>query len=193
METLQEWFLGLNTNLQVYWTLAIVSSLIFVVQLVMTFIGIDADTDVDIDTDVDGGTTDFGGLSLFSVRGVINFFLGMGWGGIALWGHVTNMPLLYVLSALIGLALAIVCLWLMRKMKRLESNGAYRLEDTVGKTCKVYLRIPGQRNGVGKIQISINGSIHEIGAMTVDDDIPTGSVVKVLSLVDSATVLVEKV
>lgn len=189
MENLQNWFLALDTNLQVYWTAAVISGVIFLVQLILTLVGIDSDIDTDVD--FDGDTTDFGGLSLFSIRSIVNFFLGFGWTGVGLWGHVENVYLLYVLSVIAGLLLAVVCLFVMRKLKRLEKNGAYRLQDAIGKTCSVYLRVPANRSGKGKIQISLGGSIHEINAVTDGEQISTGNTVEVLSVVDSSTVLVK--
>lgn len=192
MENIQNWFTGLDANLQVYYVCAIISSIIFLVQMTMTLIGVDSDVDMDVNVDFDGDTTDFGGLSLFSVRGIVNFFLGFGWAGVSLWGHVANIWVLYAVSIGVGLLLAYSCLFLIRKLKKLESNGAYKISDAVGKTCNVYLRIPAERKGIGKVQVSVGGSIHEIGAVTDGEELPTNCIVKIVEVVDSNTVLVSK-
>ena len=89
METITTWFNGLEPTMRVYWGIAIFTSTIFIIQMVMTFIGIgdvDAgDADFDLGSDASDGTLDAGGtLQLFSVRNIVNFLLGIGWGGVCL-------------------------------------------------------------------------------------------------------------
>ena len=76
-----------------------------------------------------------------------------------------------------------------KKLSKLEANGAYKIADSVGKTAEVYLRIPERGKGKGKIQISINGSIHELDALSKGEEIPTGAKVKV-EAVEGSTVIV---
>ena len=56
-----EWYNVLPPTLQVYWVIALITSLVFIIQMVLTFIGIgDADSDVDFGGDADlGGDADF--------------------------------------------------------------------------------------------------------------------------------------
>lgn len=192
MQQIQEWYLSLDGVQQAFWSFAIISSLIFCVQMIMTLIGIDHDLDVDASADVSGDTTDFGGLSLFSIRSVVNFFVGFGWAGVCLADAIPNTLLLVLVSMLVGVAFGSLWFFIRRNMMRLESNGAYKVADCVGKVCTVYLRIPARNEGMGKVQVSINGSIHEIAAATEGNEISTGMKVKVLSLLDDETLLVEK-
>ena len=76
---------------------------------------------------------------------------------------------------------------------KLERNGAYHIDDSVGKVVDVYLTIPAQRSGNGKVQISFNGSVQEIIALT-DDDTPirSGAKVRVLEVIDGSSVLVTR-
>lgn len=47
----------------------------------------------------------------------------------------------------------------------------------------MYLAIPENKSGKGKVQISVNGSFHELDAMTSSTEkIPSGAVVKVIAL-----------
>ena len=68
------------------------------------------------------------------------------------------------------------------KMKKLEHNGAYKIADCVGKSCDVYLRIPAAGEGRGKVQISLNGSIHEFDAVSTGEALATGKRVKVVAV-----------
>lgn len=194
MEDLVQWFDALSGIEKTFWICAIVSSIIFVIQFVMTFIGIDAaDTDFDFSGDA-GDTMDFGGaLSLFSVRNIVNFVLGFGWGGICLHNYIHNNLLLVVGAVLVGLLFVSLFIILIRQLMKFEANGAIDMNDCVGKACDVYLRIPAARSGKGKVQISINGTVQEFEAMTDDDTmIATGNRVKVLEYLGGSTLLVTK-
>ena len=73
---MQEWYLALDPTMQVFWGCAIISSAVFAVQAILTLIGMDAHDAMDLDI-ADGDTMDVGGgLSLFSIRSLVNFFVG---------------------------------------------------------------------------------------------------------------------
>lgn len=180
--------------MQVFWTIALITSVVFVIQTLLTFIGI-GDTDVDFAGDVDvpdGGTLDVGGaVQLFSVRNFINFMLGLGWGGVCLSSVIPNPLLLTLVAILVGVAFVLVFVFMYRQMSRLEKNGAFSVADCVGKTVDVYLVIPARRGGVGKVQVSFSGSVQEIAAMTDEaEPIRSGAKVRVVEVIDGASVLV---
>ncbi len=185
-----DWFTELTLVMQIFWGCAIVGSAIFVVQVVLMLIGIDSDVaDMDFDT---GDTLDLGGgMSLLSIKSLINFIVGFGWGGVCLSGSIDNKLLLVLVALLIGILFAWMYLWLFKKMRGLESNGAFNITNCEGKVADVYLRIPANRNGQGKIQISVNGSVHELDAITDGDELPTGRKVTVVEVIDKSLVRVK--
>ena len=199
-----EWYNALPSTLQVYWVIALITSLIFLIQMVLTFIGIgDADTDVDFGGDADlggdagfsdGDTLDTGGaMQLFTIRNFINFLLGLGWSGVCLYSVIPNTIVLSLVSILVGLLFVYIFLIRYKQLRKLERNGAYHIDDCVGQTVDVYLTIPSNRSGMGKVQISFSGSVQELSALT-DSDTPlrSGSKVRVTEVIDGTTVLVEK-
>ena len=199
-----EWYNALPSTLQVYWVIALVTSLVFLVQMVLTFIGIgDADTDMDFGGDADlggdagfsdGDTLDTGGaMQLFTIRNFINFLLGLGWSGVCLYSVIPNTIVLSLVSILVGVLFVYIFLIIYRQLRKLERNGAYHIDDCVGQTVDVYLTIPANRSGMGKVQISFSGSVQELAALT-DSDSPlrSGSKVRVTEVIDGTTVLVEK-
>lgn len=195
MESLVNWYNSLDSSMQVFWGIAIVSSFIFTIQFILSFIGMDSEADVDFDvpdTDFDGDTMSAGGgLSLFSIRSLVNFFVGYGWAGVCLSGSVSNQLLLHILCIAFGMLLGSLWFIIRRQMGKLEHNAAFNVSQTVGKTCSVYLRIPASRQGKGKIQVSVGGAIHEIDALTDSEtEIPTGATVQVIEQINSQTVLV---
>ncbi len=216
--SLATWFSSLDTTMQLFWACALAASVVFIIQNVLMLMGIggmdsdvdaDVSTDFDVHTDVNGdglgdtdissghtgheGTLGYAGIfSLFTLRNFINFFLGFGWGGISLASSVENKGLLVFFSFLIGVLFVVVFALMLRAMLHLERNGSFQIKDCVGETANVYLRIPGEHKAAGKIQISINGSVHELNAFTDGDFLPTGTRVRVVSVIDSGSLLVEK-
>lgn len=199
-----EWYNALPAPLQVYWVIALITSLVFLIQMVLTFIGIgDADSDMDFGSDADfGGDADFsdgdtldtgGAMQLFTIRSLINFLLGLGWGGVCLYSVIPNTIVLSLVAILVGLLFVYIFLIIYKQLRKLERNGAYHIDDCVGKTVDVYLTVPAARSGKGKVQISFSGSVQELAALT-DSEAPlrSGSKVRVLEVIDSTTVLVEK-
>ena len=219
---LSNWFSSLDTTMQVFWACAIAASVVFVIQNLLMLMGIgdmDSDVDADVSTgfdvhsdfdttgaDVDMADTDIstghsghegtlgsaGIFSLFTLRNFINFFLGFGWGGISLAPVIHSKGLLVLASLVCGLIFVAVFVLMFRMVMRLERNGAFRITDCVGQTASVYLRIPAAHTAAGKVQISINGSVHELNAFTDGDFLPTGTRVRVIKVIDSGSLLVEK-
>lgn len=182
MNDLLTWFQGLEPAAQVFWGCAIVSSAIFLIQAILTMIGMDHDMDFEVG-DFDGDTMDTGGaVSLFSIRSLVNFFVGFGWAGVSFYNDISSKAVLYFIAICVGLLFSYATLFLIKKMKKLEHNGAYKIADCVGKTCDVYLRIPAAGEGKGKVQISLNGSIHEFDAVSTGEAIATGKRVKVIAV-----------
>lgn len=191
MNELITWYLGLDPNLKIFWGCALLSSFVFAIQTVLTFIGMD-NVDMDVDADFDGDTMDTGGyMSLFSIRSLVNFFVGFGWAGISFYNMIPVKFLLYLVSVIIGLGFGYLYIFLRKKLMRLESNGAVNINDSIGKEAEVYLRIPANKGGVGKAQISLGGSIHEFPAVTEGDEISSGKRIKVIEVLENKTLLVE--
>lgn len=188
------WFSSLDATLKTFWICAIVSTSIFAIQTILTFVGI-GDVDSDFDFNIsDGDTMDTGGaLSLFSVRSIVNFLMGFGWGGVCFDKYIDNNFLLILAAIAVGIFFVGTLLFVIRKIMKLESSGNIKMEDCVGKTCDVYLRIPANQSGKGKIQISVNGTIFEFDAVTSDaEPLPTGSKVVVVENLGSSTLLVKR-
>ena len=67
-------------------------------------------------------------------------------------------------------------------MKLTEDN-TFKIENLKGKTGEVYINIPKEKSGKGKILISTNGTNHELDAMTLSETmIPSSSMVKVVDV-----------
>lgn len=198
MNVLSEWFNQLDPVLKTYWGIAIFASIVVLIQTILSFAGTgdvdtgDADVDFDADTDASADSMDHAGtMHLLSIRNVFYFLLGFGWTGISLWNTITNRIVLGIVAALVGCLFVAIFLFLFRQMMKLQSNGAFNIEDSVGRVCDVYLRIPANNQGLGKVQISFNGSVQELDARTAGDQISSGAKVRVLRVIDKKVLEVE--
>ncbi|HSY62000.1 MAG TPA: hypothetical protein VK796_09000 [Cytophaga sp.] len=183
---------NLDPFLRTLWYIAIPTSIIFLIQTVMTFIGVDgADgIDADFDGDLDHGDSHF---QLFSFRNLINFLLGFSWTGISFFNRIPN-TLLVLVSIAVGSLFIYMFFVIIRELQKLAEDNSFTYEETVNKSADVYLTIPARRAGKGKILISVRGSVRELEAMTNSEErIPTGAVVKVVRIENENILIVETI
>ena len=205
-----EWWNSLSLVAQIFYCIAVPSTLVLLVQTILMFIGMDedadadgADTDVSDDVDVDGSEdggfdedldpNGFDGLRIFTVRGVIAFLVIFGWVGallesmnVALW---INIPI----SSVCGFAMMVLLAFIFKAIMNLKSDGTIDIRNAVGTAGKVHLTIPPARMGEGKVHILLQGSYVERDAVTDEPDpIPTGSEVVVVRVSGETTLVVRK-
>lgn len=191
------WWAGLSVAMKILWGITLAASLIFVIQSILTFVGADTDTDFDADVDMTFDGSDLsnieGGSNLYTFRNVVNFFLGFGWTAILLQGQIKSKALLLVVSVAVGIALVALVMWLFKWLSSMQQSGNINVyRAAVGCQGKVYLTIPAERAGEGKVQITIQGAVREYNAITDGDAIKTGTPIKVTEVIDTNTLLVEE-
>ncbi len=177
-----------------FWIVACCASLVFIIQTIMTFIGLGADADVDagpMDGAVD--SVEDGELSgVFSFRNLINFLLGYGWTGVLFFDSIEKRWLLQLLAIVVGLLFVFAFVLMFRQIMKLSHDGSFKMKEAVGLNADVYLRIPAARSGRGKVQVSVKGSVHEIDAVTDSDkEIETGGHVKIIEVLGDDLLLVK--
>ena len=177
-----------------FWTIACCASLVFIIQTVMTFVGLGTDTDVDagpMDGSVD--SMEDGALSgVFSLRNLVNFLLGYGWAGVLLHDSIEKGWLLQLIAIAVGLVFVLAFVFMFRQVMKLSHDGSFKMQEAVGLKADVYLRIPAARSGRGKVQVSVKGSVHEIDAMTDNEtEIATGGQVQIVDVLGDDLLLVK--
>ena len=195
------WWASLSIAMKILWGVTLTASLIFLIQSILTFIGADAGEggiDTDVDTGFDSEAADAaveGGTNLLTFRNFVNFILGFGWSAILLQEKIHSIPLLLIVSALIGVALVVAVMYLFKLLAGMQQSGNINLQKSAaGCEGKVYLTIPENRSGAGKVQITINGAVREYDAVTENDEpLKTGTSIRVVDTVDASTVLVEEI
>ena len=192
------WWADLSPVMKLLWGVTLTATLIFIIQTVMTFLGADADStdfDMDVDTSLDGSDLSNidSGANLYTFRNFVNFFLGFGWTAIILQPSVKSTAVLVIISVLVGIALVALVMYMFKWLYSMQQSGNINVyKAAVGCQGKCYLRIPGERAGEGKVQITIQGAVREYNAVTDGDEIKTGASVKVVEAVDGNTLLVEE-
>ena len=197
------WWQALNLMQKIYFCIATPATVLLIVQIILMIIGfsggeadfdgdVDVDVDVDVDTDVDTDVNDVfdgdPGFRLFTVRGLIAFLTVGGWVGFT-FGD-SNPTLAVILSIVCGVAALVGMAFLLKWLLGLQSNGNISYKAAVGKTADVYLTIPANGQGSGKITVILNESLRELSAKTLSaTPIKTGAKVKIVDVEDDVLVV----
>lgn len=178
---------------QVFWYITIPSTVIFLILLVMTVIGGDTDTDVDTDIDSDIAAGDSIPFQFLSLKNIVAFFAVFGWSGIGFIHAGMASWLVIMLATVCGLLMMLLMATLFYLMSRLAESGTLKMKNAIGKLGEVYLVIPAKRGGMGKVQLSIQGSVRTLDAITDEPEkIPTSSIIEVVDVIDDQILLVKK-
>ncbi|MBI4600598.1 MAG: hypothetical protein HY721_01425 [Planctomycetes bacterium] len=188
----------------VYMICATAGGTVLVIQTVLLMMGVGADADADADVDPGdihdvphdaGHGHDHAGegfLKVLSFKTLVAFVTFFGLSGLASQkSGLGAAPTLVIALCAGSLALYLVA-YLMAALSRLQSKGNLDLKNAVGETAKVYLRVPGERSGQGKVIVAVQGRRVECKAVTAGPEIPTGAEVQVVgtSTPDTLEVLV---
>ncbi|WP_312107393.1 hypothetical protein [Lachnoclostridium sp.] len=194
---MKEWWDSLSQLSQVFATVAIPATVVMVLQTILLLFGIGHDHDCDIadhdisDHDFAGAHDGSDGLSLFTIRGIVAFFAIGGWTGIAVDNANGSEALAIILSLLAGSAALFGIAYLFKFALKLQNNGTLSLENAVGKTGEVYIPIPANRKGTGKVMVTVQERLCELSAITSEErDLKTGEYIRVIEAIDDQTVLV---
>jgi len=146
------------TGFDIYITLAIISTCLFLIKMFGVSEGLDADLG-SLDS-----LNDNSSFELFSIQSILVFAMGTGWSGLALGIDFGYTPLVVLLLAsLFGLCSVIVSSFLMSLLRKLNrSTPKAKLE--VGMIGSTYVKIPF--NEVGQIEITLGGKTQLVDATT---------------------------
>ena len=214
---MQEWWETFSSFEKLFWYISIPFSVILIIQMILTFIGIghdgsadagdgvtdasglDLDTDTDIQLDVD--STDHSSFtpfeepqfSIFTFRNFIAFFAVFGWAGIAGIHYDFNKFWVIIFAIICGVITMLIISSLFYFISKLADSGNMDIRNALNQVGNVYIPINGNAGNVGKIQVNIQDSNREMRAITKNqDDLPTGTVVRVTGIVSGGILVVER-
>ena len=171
---------------KIYIACAVAGGSVILAQTGLSLFGLGAhemDPDMSVD-DLEGGD----GLQFLSVRTLASFltFFGLvGWAGAASgWSTPAHVSA----ATLSGVSVMVLVALILRAFQRMHSSGTQQTEGAIGQAATVYLRIPGELKGKGKITVSLQGRTVELEAITPGPELATGADCRVVRIVTSGTV-----
>lgn len=174
-----------------YLVIAIIGSIIFIIQAILTISGLghanDIDADISVGNDAMDDLSGWDGLHMFTFRGIVAFLTFFGWAGY-FWGDKGWGGL--IIAVLSGAAMmfltGLVVWWLMK----LQHSGNIPSEALLQEKGVVYLSIPGERKGKGQVTVSLSKCTRTVNALS-DTELKTGTPVKVVEMIDNDLYIVE--
>jgi hypothetical protein len=187
---------------KLYLVCAVIGGILFVVRLILQFVGADGGGDSDVgDVDVDGGFEDVAtdvddaylSFKVLSFQGLTAFFMMFGLVGLAMMRQGDQSPASSLLAAtLAGLGTVWIIGMIFRKAGTLQASGNIKLSNAVGQEGEVYLTIPGEGKGKAKITVQERLRIYEAVSKN-KVELPTGQRVRVVEVTPQDVLVVEKV
>jgi hypothetical protein len=188
---MEEWFLALSTFEKVYWIIALVSSVIFIILLILTFLGGEVDDMGDVDADIDGDTGI--GFQFLSFKNLMGFFTIFGCTGISSMSAGYSNGITITISIFCGLLMMGAMATLFYYLGKLTSNGSLQIKNALHNIGEVYLTIGANRSRMGKVQINVQGSLRELEALTDEDvDLKQGDIIQVTEITTNGILIVNK-
>lgn len=189
---MMEWWNALSTIESIYWLIASLSSLIFIIVLIMSFLGGDmgaGDMDIDAEIDADTGI----GFQFFSLKNLVGFFTIFGWVGLAMLDSGSTSGTSILVASICGLVMMSIMAATFYFLSKMVSDGTLNVNNAIGSIGEVYLPIGKDRSSMGKVQIKVQGSLRTLDAITDEtEELPRAQVIKVIEVVSAELLLVEK-
>ncbi len=187
--TVAGWWQSIGAFEKTFWVIALLFSLLFIVQTIMSFIGGDegafgdADEYVDSDEGID--------QQFFTIKNFITFFTIFGWVGLACMKGGLPVWQVVIWSLLAGVGAVALMMFLFTRMSKMRASGTMDIRRALHQQAETYLVIPPLREGYGKVHIRLQGSLREMRALTDDEKpIPTGKPVTVTGIINESILLV---
>ncbi len=165
----------------IYRFCALAGSGLLLIQMIMGFIGSDAEHDQDFFED--------GKFKWMSKQAFTGFIMMFGWVGLTCTQQFFLSPISSLLFATgAGIVASLISSYIFHVARKAHSPGTvFKIEQAVGKEALVYHRIP--KGGTGKISISLHDLTHEIDAFC-EEEIPSFVSVQIIKKMDDKTVIV---
>lgn len=217
MEWLSTWWGSLDLFTQILYCVSIPSTLILLIQTVLIIMGFgDGGPDVNLSdtsgidlpdcdcgmcdvTDVSdvGGDianpADIGAMHLFTFQGIITFLCVFSWASILTYMGCGLIPVALIVGFVLGAAAMFGVAKIIQLMGRLAQNGNIVARKFLGETGTVYIPIPANAKGTGKINIALGERYVEFEAVTEGaEELTSGEAVRVTDIRSENILVVEK-
>ncbi len=185
-----DWFSSLEFFPKVYWSIALVGSIVFIGVMIMAFAGGDADDLDDIDSDIDGDAS--AGFQFISFKNLVGFFTIFGWSGIACIDAGLSKPITIIVSIISGLLMMVIMAALFYFISKLSDSGTLNYDNAIDAVGEVYLTIGADRSRIGKVSVNVQGTVRELDALTDNlKDLKSGTIIKVVDVTSNGILIVD--
>ena len=187
-----DWFLALTAAEKTYFIIAVIASIFLIVQIVIMLLSLGGG-DFDVDDVFDGDVDTDSGLSIFTIKSMTAFFALGGWCGFVAQTFMEDniwAPILIAVAT--GTAALFGVAFTMRGIAKLQNSGNIVKSKLVGATATVYVSIPENRSGRGKITLTAQGRYMELDAVTDGERIPVDSSVEITEYSEDFAVVTKK-
>ncbi|PSG90199.1 hypothetical protein [Aurantibacter aestuarii] len=186
-----DWYSGLELFPKIYWSIALIASLFFIIIIILTFAGGESGALEDLDSEIDNDTGI--GFQFITFKNLVGFFTIFGWSGIACLDAGFSNPITILISFVCGLIMMTIMAAMFYYMRKLNDSGTLVYKNAINQIGEVYLTVNAKRSKIGKVSIRIQGSLRELDALT-DSETPlnTGTVVKVTEVTPNGILIIEK-
>jgi hypothetical protein len=167
---------------------AVAGGTIFVVQLLLMILGGHGLGDLSHDIHAGDSDHDAAFWGIFSVRALVAGVTAFGIGGLAAKSAGAVPVVSFATAAVAALAAATLVAVLLGAISRLADDGTAHIERAVGSTGVVYLNIPAEKSGLGKVTLQLQNRSVELDAMTYGNKLETGTRVVVTSVIGPGAV-----
>jgi hypothetical protein len=180
-----EWLASLPIELAIFFGIAFIATAVLLLQIALMIFGLDHVFGVE---DLAAGD----GMGIISVRSITGFFGGLGWTGVIALRKGMSVPAATIVGTLVGVVLMLSVALFMKLIYSLRESGTLDYNNAIGHVGTVYIAIPANQQGPGKVRVLVQGRVTIIAAFTESEEkIPTQQKVKVVGLIDERTLLVE--
>jgi len=185
---METFFASMDANLQLYWYIAIGASFIFIIQTILAFITAGDDSlNQDFDSDEKNPKP---AIPLFSFRNLVNFLLGFGWTGVVLFSEINNQLVLGIVAFFVGVVFVGIFFTVIRTLGKLSESSLLNTNEAMKKTAEVCLPIPPNKEGKGKVLLTVRGAKRELRAVTYSDrTIESGMIVTIVGIENSILIV----
>ena len=175
-----EWFNNLNWSEQLFWIIAVVSTVVFLFVLIGTLFRIRKIPNFN------------SGFQFFKLKNCLAFFTIFGWVGIASmyqgFGFITSL----IIAFISGIVMMFVMTGLFYYVKKMTEGGTVEYKNELNSKGEVQSDVGRKRTKVGRVQIKLQGNTREMDAVTdFDHDITKGTLIQVESVTEEGILIIK--
>lgn len=124
---------------------------------------------------------DFGTMQLFTLQGIMTFLCVFGWTGIICTSLGLHVAIAIIIALVLGFLAMLGVAKVLQLTRRLTQDGSLDVRRLLGEKGRVYIPIPANESGEGKVTIAAGERFIELSAVTDEQEaIPTGTQVRII-------------